>query len=89
MVKFETKFRKLPKNQQKVCAIPKIGFEIGFCVSAHKTHKYEAYETLNIKDSISQKKFSLTYSQNFSTFFIKINVLFENPVIPMVWDVSK
>ena len=57
MVKFETKFRKLPKNQQKVCAIPKIGFEIGFCVSAHKTHKYEAYETLNIKDSISQKNF--------------------------------
>ena len=57
MVKFETKFRKLPKNQQKVCAIPKIGFEIGFCVSAHKTPKYEAYETLNIKDSISQKNF--------------------------------
>ena len=45
MVKFETKFRKLPKNQQKVCEIQKIGFEIGFCVSAHKTHKYGAYET--------------------------------------------
>ena len=89
MVKFETTFRKLPKNQQKVCEIQKIGFEIGFCVSAHKTHKYGAYETLNIKGSISQKKFSLTYSQNFSTFFIKINVLFENPVIPMVWALSK
>ena len=72
MVKFETKFRKLPKNQQKVCAIPKIGFEIGFCVSAHKTHKYEAYETLNIKDSISQKKFSLTYSQIFLLFLLKL-----------------
>ena len=56
MVKFETKFRKLPKNQQKFVN-PKIGFEIGFCVSAHKTHKYGAYETLNIKGSISQKNF--------------------------------
>ena len=74
MVKFETKFRKLPKNQQKVCEIQKIGFEIGFCVSAHKTHKYGAYETLNIKGSISQKNFLLPLYKIFLLFLLKMKV---------------
>jgi len=47
------------------------GLKFGFFVSGCKSRYQGIFDCLNIKASISQKKFFLTTLQNFSYFFLK------------------
>ena len=55
----------------------KFGLKFGFFVSGCKSRYQGILHCLNIKASISQKKFFLTTLQNFSYFFFKMKRLEE------------
>jgi len=55
----------------KVCELDEFGLKFGFFVSGCKSRYEGILNCLNIKASISQKKFFLTTLQNFSNFFSK------------------
>ena len=54
-----------------VCELDEFGLKFGFFESVLKTRYEGIFDCLNIKASISQKKFFLTTLQNFSYFFSK------------------
>ena len=56
---------------RKVCELDEFGCKFGFFESVLKTRYHGLFDCLNIKASISQKKFFLTTLQNFSNFFSK------------------
>ena len=62
---------KFHKLENRVCEMEKFGLEFGFFESVLKTRYKGILNCLNIKASISQKKFFLTTLQNFSYFFLK------------------
>ena len=64
----EIKFHKLENG---VCEMEKFGLKFGFFESVLKTRYKGILNCLNIKASISQKKFFLTTLQNFSYFFFQ------------------
>ena len=62
---------KFHKLENGVCEMEKFGLKFGFFESVLKTLYNGILNCLNIKASISQKKFFLTTLQNFSYFFLK------------------
>jgi len=56
----------------QVCELDEFGLKFGFFVSGCKSRYQGIFDCLNIKASISQKKFFLTTHQNFSNFFSKM-----------------
>ena len=56
-------------NTCQVCELDDFGLKFGFFESVPKTRYKGILNCLNIKASISQKKFFLTTLQNFSNFF--------------------
>ena len=56
----------------QVCELDEFGLKFGFFESVLKTRYEGILYCLNIKASISQKKFFLTTHQNFLTFFQKL-----------------
>ena len=58
-------------KSSKVCELDEFGCKFGFFESVLKARYEGVLDCLNIKASISQKKFFLTTYQNFSNFFSK------------------
>ena len=56
----------------QVCELDEFGCKFGFFESVLKSRYNGILDSLNIKASISQKKFFLTTYQNFSNFFSKM-----------------
>ena len=56
---------------RQVCELDEFGLKFGFFESVLKSRYQGVFDCLNIKASISQKKFFLTTLQNFSNFFSK------------------
>jgi len=56
---------------RQVCELDEFGLKFGFFESVLKSRYEGILNCLNIKASISQKKFFLTTHQNFSYFFQK------------------
>ena len=74
---------------RQVCELDEFGRKFGFFASVLKTRYKGLLDCLNIKVSISQKKFFLTTHQNFSNFFQKIRGYGRKSVIPRLVSANK
>ena len=73
----------------QVCELDDFGLKFGFFENVLKSRYNGILDCLNIKASISQKKFFLTTHQNFSNFFSKSKGMSRKSVIPALVSANK